>query len=101
MDQDGNYISDYNNFMDTDKRKVVSPVYILGNKSDVLKGKVSESIFNDLLSAKIKELLEDKQEQYDDIYKKVIDALDTKNPVTIEITRFSLVHHRGFEPRTP
>ena len=31
--------------MDTDKRKVVSPVYILGNKSDVLKGKVSESIF--------------------------------------------------------
>lgn len=45
VDQDGNYISDYNNFMDTDKRKVVSPVYILGNKSDVLKGKVSESIF--------------------------------------------------------
>ena len=32
--------------MDTDKRKVVSPVYILGNKSDVLKGKVSESIFS-------------------------------------------------------
>ena len=46
VDQDGNYISDYNNFMDTDKRKVVSPVYILGNKSDVLKGKVSESIFS-------------------------------------------------------
>lgn len=45
VDQDGNYISDYNNFLDTDKRKVVSPVYILGNKSDILKGKVSESIF--------------------------------------------------------
>ena len=45
VDQDGNYISDYNNFLDTDKRKVVSPVYILGNKSDILKGKISESIF--------------------------------------------------------
>lgn len=45
VDQDGNYISDYNNFLDTDKRKVVSPVYIVGNKSDILKGKISESIF--------------------------------------------------------
>lgn len=45
IDQDGNYVEDYNNFMDTDKRKVVSPVYILGNRSDILKGKVSESIF--------------------------------------------------------
>ena len=45
VDQDGNYISDYNNFLDTDKRKVVSPVYIVGNKSDILKGKVSESVF--------------------------------------------------------
>lgn len=45
IDQDGNYIEDYNNFLDTDKRKVVSPVYIVGNKSDILKGKVSESVF--------------------------------------------------------
>ena len=45
VDQDGNYVEDYNNFLDTDKRKVVSPVYIVGNKSDILKGKVSESVF--------------------------------------------------------
>lgn len=52
--------------------------------------KVSESIFNDLLSAKIKELLEDKQEQYDEIPKKVIDALDTKTPVTILDRQFEI-----------
>lgn len=52
--------------------------------------KVSESIFNDLLSAKIKELLEDKQEQYDEIHKKVIDALDTKTPVTILDRQFEI-----------
>lgn len=52
--------------------------------------KVSESIFNELLSSKIKELLEDKQDQYDDIYKKVIDALDSKNPVTILDRQFEI-----------
>lgn len=45
VDKDGNYIEDYKNFMDTDKRKVVSPVYIVGNRSDVLKGVIPESIF--------------------------------------------------------
>ena len=45
VDEDGNYEENYNNFLDTDKRKVVSPVYIVGNQSDVLKGKISESIF--------------------------------------------------------
>lgn len=44
LDEDGNYAEDYNNFMDTDKRKVVSPVYIVGSKSDLLEGKISESI---------------------------------------------------------
>ncbi len=45
VDKDGNYIEDYKNFIDTDKRKIVSPVYIVGNRSDVLKGIIPESIF--------------------------------------------------------
>lgn len=36
---------DYNSFMDKDNRKVVSPVYIVGKKSDTLKGIIDESTF--------------------------------------------------------
>lgn len=52
--------------------------------------KVTETIFNDLLNSKIKELLDDKQEQYDELHKKVIDALDTKKPVTILDRQFEI-----------
>ena len=41
----GEYIQNFDSFMDQDTRKVVSDVYIVGNKSDVLKGVIDESIF--------------------------------------------------------
>jgi len=46
--------------------------------------KVSENIFNDLLSAKIKELLgEDQEKQFDKCLEEITAALNTKKPVTI------------------
>lgn len=44
VDEKGNYIENYNTFIHKDKRKVVSPVYLLGKKSDVLKKVIPESI---------------------------------------------------------
>jgi hypothetical protein len=45
IDSEGNYPADYHTFMEIDKRKVVSPVYIVGNQSDILRGKISENVF--------------------------------------------------------
>ncbi|GAB3708449.1 hypothetical protein [Flavobacterium koreense] len=46
--------------------------------------KVSETVFYELLDAKIKELLGEKRmDLYDDVISNVNDALDCKNPVTI------------------
>lgn len=48
------------------------------------KEKVSETLFNDLLSEKIKELLgEDPLQQYDKCLREITEALQTKKPVTI------------------
>lgn len=47
------------------------------------KEKVSETTFNDLLSAKLKELLGEQIAQYDECLKQVTEALEQKKPVTI------------------
>jgi hypothetical protein len=47
------------------------------------KEKVSEVIFNDLLSAKLKELLGNQLDQYDKCLTDVTEALESKKPVTI------------------
>lgn len=47
------------------------------------KEKVSETTFNDLLSAKLKEMLGEQIEQYDECLKQVTEALEQKKPVTI------------------
>lgn len=62
-----------------------------GNMTFVLfQTKVSETVFNDLLQAKLKELLtEENMHQYEQCLKEVTEALESKNPVTIG--------DRGFE----
>lgn len=63
-----------------------------GNLNFVLKQeKVSETVFNDLLQAKLKELLtEANQEQYDRCLKEVTEALESKKPVTIGDRNFEI-----------
>lgn len=53
--------------------------------------KVSESVFNDLLSAKLKELLgEDNKDQFDKCLKDVTEALESKKPVTVGDRNFEI-----------
>ena len=52
--------------------------------------KVTETIFNDLLNSKIKELLDDKQDQFENVHKQVIEVLETKKPVKILDRQFEI-----------
>lgn len=53
--------------------------------------KVSETVFNDLLQAKLKELLtEENKDQYDRCLQEVNDALESKKPVTIGDRNFEI-----------
>lgn len=63
-----------------------------GNLNFVLgQEKVSETVFNDLLQAKLKELLtEDNKDQYDRCLKEVTEALESKKPVTIGDRNFEI-----------
>jgi|GEM_PF-4402007 len=63
-----------------------------GNLNFVLgQEKVSETVFNDLLQAKLKELLTDEnQEQYERCLQEVTEALESKKPVTIGDRNFEI-----------
>lgn len=63
-----------------------------GNLNFVLKKeKVSETVFNDLLKAKLEELLtEENKDQYESCLKEVTEALESKKPVTIGDRNFEI-----------
>jgi len=53
--------------------------------------KVSETIFNDMLAAKIKELLgEEAKEKFDECLEEVSKALESKKPITILDRNFEI-----------
>lgn len=58
--------------------------------------KVSELVFNDLLSAKLKELLgEDHKDQFDKCLKDVTEALESKKPVTVGDRNFEIKFNKA------
>jgi hypothetical protein len=63
------------------------------NKFNFISGKekVSEQTFFDLLKAKLLELLgEERKDKYDDLNSKVLEALESKKPVTIVDRNFEI-----------
>lgn len=54
------------------------------------KKKYSEADFNDLLKAKIHELLGDRKDQFEEVHTQVIDALNDKKPVTVKDRSFEI-----------
>lgn len=68
-----------------DKTYFIANAFTSSNLNFVTgKEKVSETVFNDLLQAKLKELLtEENKHQYDQCLIEITEALESKKPVTI------------------
>lgn len=54
------------------------------------KKKYSETDFNDLLKAKIYELLDDRKDQFESVHAQVTEALNDKKPVTVKDRCFEI-----------